>query len=113
MSYPETTLRTALDAARARILARAAAGPDAVRDLISGAAGVTAAVDLRTGEALAARVSLAEGAVRVWYDTRTGRLHGVAGTCYGTLPLGDGEAAALVGDAVWRQDTSPKARDAA
>lgn len=111
----DEALRAELAAARARILACAAAGPDAVRRLVAGAANVTAAVDLRTGEALTARVALpSAGGTRIWYDTLTGRLNGVAGTCYRTLPLGDRAAAGLVGDAAWHPAAaSPDAMGAA
>ena len=114
MNYAEKTLQTALTEARAKLLACAAAGPDAVKELISGAASVTAAVDLRTGEALTARVSLAEGSPRVWYDTGTRCLHGTTWKYYGTLALSDQDAAGLVEDAVWHPDAaSPGARGAA
>lgn len=115
MTYNETMLRTELAEARARVLASAAAGPDAVRALVAGAASVTAAVDLRTGEALTARVALSSGGTRIWYDTATGCLNGVRGSCYGVLPLDDQAAAGLMEDAAWHPDAAepPDARGAA
>lgn len=115
MTYNETILRTELAEARTGLLAAAAAGPDAVRALVAGSAGVTAAVDLRTGEALAARVALAGGGTRVWYDTATACLNGVRGSCYGVLPLDDPAAAGLMEDAAWHPDAAapPDARGAA